>query len=170
MTKNLKAILSLCLVLALITAMALTMVSCDESTKYTDGTRGTLPTEATVPATDGTEAPETAPATDGTEPTEAPTPDKETFTLTVTFADGSEQTEDYALCEGTVGDFIFDRGIAYGEEGPYGLYVKTVLGESHSYEVDGSYWAFYIDGEYAMTGVSDTELEAGVTYQLKAEK
>ncbi len=158
MTKNLKTVLSLCLVLALITAMALTMVSCDESTKYTDGTRGTLPTEAT------------APATDGTEPTEAPALDEETFTLTVTFADGSEQTEDYALCEGTVGDFIFDRGIAYGEEGPYGLYVKTVLGESHSYEVDGSYWAFYIDGEYAMTGVSDTELEAGVTYQLKAEK
>lgn len=151
MTKNLKRILSLCLVLALITAMALTMVSCDNKTEYTDGERGTLPTEAT-------EAPETPEALG-------------TFTLTVTFADGSEQVKEYSFYEeGTLGDFLVKHDIVKGEEGQYGLYIKTVLGESHDYDTDQTYWGFYIDGEMAMTGVSDTALTDGANYQLKAEK
>lgn len=148
MTKNLKRILSLCLVLALITAMALTMVSCDKKTDATDGTKGTLPTETT-------EA--TAPKALGT------------FTLTVTFADGSKQTEDYTYYEkGDLGTFLVENGIAQGDDGQYGLYIKTVLGETHDYDTDASYWAFYIDGEMAMTGVSDTELTDGANYELKA--
>ena len=31
------------------------------------------------------------------------------------------------------------------------------------------YWAFYIDGEYASTGVDQTEITAGASYALKAE-
>ena len=148
MTKNLKRILSLCLVLALITAMALTMVSCDNGSVSTDGTKGTLPTSAT-------EAPEAL----------------GTFTLTVTFADGSEQVQDYPYYEeGTLGDCLVDNDIVRGEEGQYGLYIKTVLGETHEYETDGSYWSFYVDGEYATAGVSDTDLTDGAKYQLKAEK
>lgn len=148
MTKNLKRILSRFLVFALITAMALTMVSCDKKTEYTDGTRGTLPTEAT-------EAPEAL----------------GTFTLTVTFADGSEQVKEYSFYEeGNLGDFLVKHDIAEGEDGQYGLYIKTVLGESHDYDTDQTYWGFYIDGEMAMTGVSDTQLSDGAKYQLKAEK
>ena len=154
-----KRVLSLCLVFALITAMALTMVSCDKKTEYTDGTRGTLP-EATVdvPAEDATDVPE-APEALGT------------FTLTVTFADGSEQTGDYPFYEeGTLGDFLIDNGIAVGEDGQYGLYIKTVLGESHDYNTDGTYWGFYVDGETAPKGVSETTLTDGAKYQLKADK
>ncbi len=151
MTKAIfKRILSLCLVLALITAMALTMVSCDKKTEPTDGTRGTLPTESAAP-----ETPEAL----------------GTFTLTVTFADGSEQAGDYSFYEeGTLGDFLTKNGVVQGEDGQYGLYIKTVLGETHDYNDDGMYWALYIDGEYAVTGVSDTELTDGAKYALKAEK
>ena len=39
-----------------------------------------------------------------------------------------------------------------GEDSQYGLYVKTVNGITADYDTDGSYWAFYIDGEYAQTG------------------
>lgn len=38
------------------------------------------------------------------------------------------------------------------------------------YDTDGAYWAFYINGEYAMTGVDATSIEAGASYTLKAEK
>lgn len=150
MTKAIfKRILSLCLVFALITAMALTMVSCDNKTDATDGTKGTLPegtTEATAPEALGT------------------------FSLTVTFADGSEQTESYDFYEeGNLGDYLIENNIVEGEEGDYGLYIKSVLGETHDYDVDGSYWALYIDGEYAVTGVSETELTDGAQYALKAE-
>lgn len=35
---------------------------------------------------------------------------------------------------------------------------------------DGAYWAFYINGEYASTGVDATNIEAGAAYALKAEQ
>ena len=44
--------------------------------------------------------------------------------------------------------------------------VKTVNGITADYNVDRSYWAFYINGEYAMTGVDGTEIKAGDAYRL----
>ena len=37
------------------------------------------------------------------------------------------------------------------------------------YDKDGKYWAFYVDGEYAATGVDSTDITAGATYTFKAE-
>ena len=68
--------------------------------------------------------------------------------------------------EDTVGAALLEHGIIEGENGPYGLYVKTVNGMTADYDVDQSYWAFYINGEYAMTGVDTTEISESVTYQL----
>ena len=65
-----------------------------------------------------------------------------------------------------VGDALMEHGLVEGEEGPYGLYVKKVNGILADYDVDQSYWAFYIDGEYAMTGVDTTDITEGATYQL----
>ena len=56
------------------------------------------------------------------------------------------------------------------EEGDYGLYVKTVNGVTADYDVDQTYWAFYINGEYASTGVDATSVTAGDTYSFKVEK
>ena len=55
-----------------------------------------------------------------------------------------------------------------GEEGSYGLFVTTVDGVTLPSDGD-QYWAFYIDGEYASTGVDQTEITAGASYALKAE-
>ena len=52
---------------------------------------------------------------------------------------------------------------------PGGLYIKTVNGVTLDYDADGAYWAFYINGEYASTGVDATNIEAGATYTLKGE-
>ncbi|MBQ1211437.1 MAG: DUF4430 domain-containing protein [Clostridia bacterium] len=36
------------------------------------------------------------------------------------------------------------------------------------YNADKAYWAFYVDGEYAMTGVDSTNIEAGKVYGFTA--
>ncbi len=66
----------------------------------------------------------------------------------------------------TVGAALLEHELISGEEGQYGLYVKAVNGITADYDVDKSYWAFYIDGEYAMSGVDTTEIIEGARYQL----
>ena len=69
-----------------------------------------------------------------------------------------------------VGAALLKLGVIAGEDSDYGLYVKTVNGETADYDKDGAYWAFYVNGEYAMTGVDYTAPEAGTTYGFHVEK
>lgn len=64
----------------------------------------------------------------------------------------------------TVGAALVEAGLIEGEDSDYGLMVTKVNGITADWNVDQRYWAFYIDGEYAMTGVDSTPAEAGVTY------
>lgn len=96
---------------------------------------------------------------------------KETkFTFIVVDADEKETSFEISTNKSTVGEALLDKGIIAGEQGDYGLYVKTVNGITLDYEKDGKYWAFYVDGEYGTTGVDATEIVAGATYSFKAEK
>ena len=70
----------------------------------------------------------------------------------------------------TVGDALLEQELIDGEEGAYGLYVKVVNGITADYDVDQSYWSFYINGEYAMTGVDSTPITEGDTYRLEYTK
>ena len=70
----------------------------------------------------------------------------------------------------TVGAALLENGLIAGEESAYGLYVKVVNGVTADYDVDQSYWAFWINGEYAMTGVDSTPITAGDTYTLEYTK
>ena len=70
----------------------------------------------------------------------------------------------------TVGEALLELGVIAGEDGQYGLYVKEVIGIEADYDKDGVYWAFYVNGEYAMTGVDQTEIVDGEAYAFKAEK
>lgn len=47
---------------------------------------------------------------------------------------------------------------------------KTFNGMTADYDKDGVYWAFYIDGEYAMTGVDATNITDGAQYAFRMEK
>lgn len=69
-----------------------------------------------------------------------------------------------------VGDALSELGLINGDEGPYGLYVKEVNGITADYDKDGVYWAFYVDGEYGLTGVDVTEIEEGRVYSFRVEK
>lgn len=70
----------------------------------------------------------------------------------------------------TVGEALLEHKLITGEDGPYGMYIKSVNGITADYDTDQAYWAFYIDGEYAMTGVDTTEITEGATYQLAYAK
>ena len=70
----------------------------------------------------------------------------------------------------TVGEALLEHELIAGEEGAYGMYIKKVNGITADYDVDQSYWAFYVNGEYAMTGVDMTEIVEGDTYRLEYAK
>ena len=87
------------------------------------------------------------------------------FTFTVTHSDGTEKNFELKSEKKTVGEALIDEGLISGEKGM----VYTVDGETVKYEDDGKYWAFYIDGEYAMTGVDSTDITEGSDYAFKVE-
>lgn len=70
----------------------------------------------------------------------------------------------------TVGEALLENRLIEGEDGQYGLYIKKVMGIEADYDKDQTYWALYIDGEYAMTGVDKTEIKAGAEYALVVQK
>lgn len=66
----------------------------------------------------------------------------------------------------TLGDALLEHNLIAGDESEYGLYLKTVNGITADYDVDKSYWAFYKNGEYMMTGVDGTTIADGEHYEL----
>ena len=91
------------------------------------------------------------------------------FTFEVTNVEGTTKSFTVHTDETVVGKALLDAGLIAGEDSDYGLYVKTVMGITLDYDTDGKYWAFYVDGAYAATGVDQTELTAGSTYAFRAE-
>ena len=92
------------------------------------------------------------------------------FTFEVVHLDGTTKTFEVKTYKAMVGDALVEKNYIAGENSTYGLYVKTVDGETLDYDKDGAYWAFYVNGEYAPTGVDSTKIEAGKVYTFKAEK
>ena len=92
------------------------------------------------------------------------------FTFNVTDADGNETNFEIHTDKETVGDALLELDLIAGEDSEYGLYVKTVNGITADYDKDQTYWAFYVNGEYAQTGVDSTNVTAGDTYSFKVEK
>ena len=91
------------------------------------------------------------------------------FTLVVIDKEGNEISCQIQTDKKTVGEALLEQKLIAGEESAYGLYVKTVCGITADYDVDGTYWAFYIDDTYATSGVDTTDVVEGSTYTLKVE-
>lgn len=145
-TTRMKKILSLILCVVLIAAMALFAAGCSDTAET--GTAG-----ATVSYADGSTLGE----------------GEKQFTFTVTDGEGNESTFDIHTDKATVGEALLDIGMIAGEDGAYGLYVKTVNGITIDFDTNGVYWAFYRDGEYAMSGVDTTDISEGSVYSFKVE-
>ena len=157
--------LSLILLLVLIAALALTAVGCDD--KKDDAAVTTAATTTAETTADGSSASTTAATT--TDPSVRGEGDTE-FIFKVVTADGETKTFTVKTNKTIVGEALVDAGLIEGEDSQYGLYVKVVDGETLDYDTHGKYWAFYVDGEYALKGVDQTEIEQGKEYCFKADK
>lgn len=58
--------------------------------------------------------------------------------------------------------FTFD-----GEEGDYGFTLYTINGETHNWNVDGSYWSVYVNGEYGQYGIDSQPVKDGDVYRFE---
>ena len=92
------------------------------------------------------------------------------FLFTVVDADGKETQFEIHTNKTIVGEALQELGMIEGEESTYGLFVKTVNNLTLDYNKDGKYWAFYVNGQYAVSGVDTTEIKEGEIYSFKAEK
>lgn len=92
------------------------------------------------------------------------------FTVTVADLDGNETVFDITTDKATVGEALIEEGLIDGEEGPYGLYILTVNGITADWDKDQTYWAFYINGDYATTGIELTEITPDTDYALVLTK
>lgn len=92
---------------------------------------------------------------------------KKAFTVVVIHADGSEKTFEYRTDNEKVklGAFLEEKGLIESEGADSGMF-HTVDGEKADWNVNQSYWAFYLGEEYAMTGIYDTEIADGAVYKL----
>lgn len=66
----------------------------------------------------------------------------------------------------TVGEALKEQELIAGEQGAYGLYIKTVNGITADYNKTQSYWSFCKDGEYLQTGVDGESVADGAHYEL----
>lgn len=155
---NFKKLLSLVLSFVLIAVVALIMTGCGDKTTKTSSDSGK--TSVVTP--------------DNAETTDADGniligEGEHSFVFKVTDLDGEITSFLVSTDKTVVGEALLDLGLINGEDSEYGLYVKVVNGTELDYETHGKYWAFYVNGEYAMTGVDSTDIENGATYEFKAE-
>ena len=94
---------------------------------------------------------------------------KTQFQFSVTDNEKNQKHYEIHTNQQTVGAALMELDLIAGEEGPYGLYVTTVNGITLDFEKDGSYWAFYVNGEYASSGVDATPVTPCAAYSLQAE-
>ena len=94
---------------------------------------------------------------------------KTSFTVVTTDLEGNETTHKIKTDAATVGEALIEEGLIAGDPSDYGLYITTVNGITLDWDKDGKYWAFYINGEYAQTGVDTTNVEDGAVYTFKPE-
>ena len=125
--KNTKKVLSVVLCFVLVASMALFAAGCGSD-------------EVSIPVTDG----QTVGKGDVS------------FPLVIVDGDGNEVNVTVNTDKEIVGEALLELGLVEGEDSDYGLFIKTVNGITADYDVDGTYWAFYINDEYAMAGVDST--------------
>lgn len=92
------------------------------------------------------------------------------FSFTVVDKEEEETAFEIHTEKETVGEALLELELIAGDDSEYGLYVKTVNGITADYDKDGMYWAFYINDEYADTGVDSTKIIEGDQYSFRIQK
>lgn len=144
--------------LLLVLVMVLSLAACSGGADET-----TAPPETTAPA-ETTESP--SGNSDVTVLGEGDT----VFSFTVVDLEGNETAFEIHTNKTVVGEALEELGLLEGEEGAWGLMVNSVNGIAADWDADGTYWAFYINGEYAMTGVDVTDIDTTAAYSMVLTK
>ena len=174
--KTRNTMLTRILCMMLIVAMALFTVGCkkDETETPKSGQEtnvtATAEPQEEVSGEDAEGSEDAEPAGDATSDATELGEGAVSFNFTVVDKDGNETKFVIHTDAETVGAALMELGLVEGDEEDYGLYVKKVNGILADYDVDKTYWAFYINGEYAMSGVDKTPITEGESYLLKVEK
>lgn len=92
------------------------------------------------------------------------------FNFDVTDSEGTTTLFEIHTNKSIVGEALLELGLIEGEPSEYGLFVKKVNGIEADFDKDQTYWAFYVNGEYAMSGVDTTEIDTNASYAFKVEK
>ena len=148
-TMNFKKLCSLCLCILLIATIALITTACTNNSNTTNGNvSGSNSTADVITVGQGVNS----------------------FTFVVSDTEGKETYYAVSTDKTTVGEALMELELIDGEEGAYGIYVKTVNGITLDYNTDGMYWAFYIGEELSPTGADMTDIVKGTTYRFVAAK
>ncbi|MBR2928590.1 MAG: DUF4430 domain-containing protein [Oscillospiraceae bacterium] len=86
-----------------------------------------------------------------------------TITVEVVHSDGSSKSFTVHTDSETLGAALTEEGLLVGEDGPYGIFVRAVDGETVD-EAKEQWWCFMKDGEMLMTGVDMTMIMDGEQY------
>ena len=87
------------------------------------------------------------------------------ITVTVVHGDGTSKDFPIAAAGETLREALEQENLVEGEDGQYGLFIKTVDGET----VDGAnqeWWCLTKDGEMPNTGVDGVKIADGDVYEL----
>lgn len=144
---RLQKLVSLILCGVLLAAAAMTFIGCQDTTP-TETATGSVETVAPTVLGEGNTV----------------------FYFSVVDGAGEETRFEIHTDETTVGAALLALNLIEGEDSQYGLYVKKVNGISADYATDGTYWAFYENGDYALSGVDTTNVTAGASYAFKVTK
>lgn len=93
--------------------------------------------------------------------------------LTIEVVHGNGETKEFMIR--TDAEYLGQALMEYekigvvGENGPYGLYIKTVDGEDAS-DADQTFWAVSLSGESLMVGADQQPIQDGEHYELVLTK
>ena len=90
--------------------------------------------------------------------------------ITIEVVNSNEESKVYELK--TDAEYLIEAmeeadGLTFeGKEGEFGMSIMTVNGETADFNVDASYWAFYVNDEYCNYGVSEQPVEDGDAFAI----
>ena len=97
-----------------------------------------------------------------------PVEGSKTITVSITHKDGTEKKFTLHTDAQYLLDAIkeYDKDLLQGEQGQYGLYIKTIDGYTCN-ETAQEWWGYTKSGEYVETGVELTPIYDGDSYEFK---
>ena len=88
-----------------------------------------------------------------------------TVAVEVVHADASSKEFTYRTCAQYLGELLLDEKLAEGDQGPYGLFITTVDGETAQNSLR-QWWCITKGGEKVDTGVDATPIADGDHFEL----